>query len=87
MYFRQAKVFRLSFFTENHIPDTSLSTPYPSTQSTQLCSTPSTSLRPVPLPQEGGINAAYQNKNTFVLSRFFEGSLLRELAAEGRLRE
>ena len=40
-----------------------------------------------PLPQEGGIKNAYQNKNFLFLKSFVGGSLLRELAAGGRLRE
>jgi len=41
----------------------------------------------VPLPQEGGTKAAYQKQEVSFLKSFFEGSLMRELAAEGRLRE
>jgi len=41
----------------------------------------------VPLPQEGGVKAADQKIQLLFLISDVEGSLLRELAAEGRLRE
>ena len=53
----------------------------------QPCITPSTILRMVPLPQEGGLNMSYQNEKLLYSEKVFDGSLLRELAAEGRLRE
>ena len=53
----------------------------------QPCITPSTILRMVPLPQEGGLNVSYQNEKLLYSEKVFDGSLLRELAAEGRLRE
>ena len=48
----------------------------------QLCCTPSTILRMVPLPQEGGLNVTDQKRKFLILIRFFEGSSLRELSAK-----
>jgi len=41
----------------------------------------------VPLPQEGGIKDSFQKLKLLFLIICVEGSLLRELAAEGRLKE
>ena len=49
----------------------------------KLRRTPSTILRMVPLPQEGGLKTD-QNKELLCLSCCFEGSLLRELARQSR---
>ena len=49
-------------------------------------STPSTILRMVPLPQEEGSNILASCRNS-VPDKNLWSSLLRELAAEGRLRE